>query len=543
MADTFSMTAAVLAVAAVVGLLANRAKQPLIVAYIFVGILVGPSVLGWVEDAEPLELFAEIGIAILLFLVGLKLDLHLVRTTGRVAVLTGLGQVLFTSVVGFVLALLLGMSVVTAAYVAIALTFSSTIIIVKLLSDKRELEELHGRIALGFLIVQDIVVVLVMIVLASTTGTAGRSLGVEIALIVAQGAGLGLVLAVMMKWVLPRLLALVATSTELLVVFAVAWAVSVATLGDVLGFSTEVGAFLAGFALASTPYREAIASSLTGLRDFLLLFFFIELGSQLDFSEVGAQVPAAIVLSIFVLVGNPLIVLVIMGVMRYPKRVSFLSGLAVAQISEFSLILIALGYSLGHVGGDAVGLVTLVGVVTIGASTYMIIYSHRLYDWLAPALRIFERKNPMRESARAHEAVDVIVYGFGRFGRQVVRRLAEAGHRVLVVDWDPQARPEPGTEDRVRVIYGDADDHEFPGSLPLEPAKWILSTIPRVDTSRVLAGSLLRWGYQGKLAVTAHSDVDSERLSRDVEEGWVHLVLNPFDDSAHKVALTLTARD
>jgi Kef-type K+ transport system membrane component KefB len=543
MADTFSMTAAVLAVAAVIGLLANRAKQPLIVAYIVVGILVGPSVLGWVQDAEPLELFAEIGIAILLFLVGLKLDLHLVRTTGRVAVLTGLGQVIFTSVVGFVLALLLGLSVVTAAYVAIALTFSSTIIIVKLLSDKRELEELHGRIALGFLIVQDIVVVLVMIVLASTTGTAGRSLGVEIVLILAQGAGLGLVLAVMMRWVLPRLLALVATSTELLVVFAVAWAVSVATLGDVLGFSTEVGAFLAGFALASTPYREAIASSLTGLRDFLLLFFFIELGSQLDFSEVGAQVPAAIVLSLFVLIGNPLIVLVIMGLMGYPKRVSFLSGLAVAQISEFSLILIALGYALGHVGGEAVGLVTLVGVVTIGASTYMIIYSHRLYEWLAPALRIFERKNPMQETAQAHERVDVIVYGFGRFGRQVVRRLAEAGHQVLVVDWDPQARPDPETEDRVRVIYGDADDHEFAGSLPLEPAKWVLSTIPRVDTSRVLAGSLRRWGYQGKLAVTAHSDIDAERLSRDVEQGWIHLVLNPFDDSAHNVALTLTAQE
>jgi Kef-type K+ transport system membrane component KefB len=543
MADSFSMTAAVLAVAAVVGLLANRAKQPLIVAYIVVGILVGPSVLGWVQDAEPLELFAEIGIAILLFLVGLKLDLHLVRTTGRVAVLTGLGQVLFTSVVGFVLALLLGMGVVTAAYVAIALTFSSTIIIVKLLSDKRELEELHGRIALGFLIVQDIVVVLVMIVLASTTGTAGRSLGVEIALVVAQGAGLGLVLAIAMRWVLPRLLALVATSTELLVVFAVAWAVSVATLGDVLGFSTEVGAFLAGFALASTPYREAIASSLTGLRDFLLLFFFIELGSQLDFSEVGAQVPAAIVLSVFVLVGNPLIVLVIMGVMRYPKRVSFLSGLAVAQISEFSLILIALGYTLGHVGGDAVGLVTLVGVVTIGASTYMIIYSHQIYERLAPALRIFERKNPMRETARALEHVDVIVYGFGRFGRQVVRRLAEAGHQVLVVDWDPQARPDPETEDRVRVIYGDADDHEFPGSLPLEPTRWVLSTIPHVDINRVLAGSLRRWGYQGKLAVTAHSDADTERLARDVEEGRIHLVLNPFDDSAQNVALTLTARD
>jgi len=542
MDDTFYLTGAVLAVAAVIGLLANRARQPLIVAYIVVGILVGPSVLGWVEGAEPLELFAEIGIAILLFLVGLKLDLHLVRTTGRVAVMTGLGQVVFTSAVGFILAVLLGMETVTALYVAIALTFSSTIIIVKLLSDKRELDELHGRIALGFLIVQDIVVVLVMIVLASTTAGSDGHLVVDIAIVLGQGIGLLVTLAVLMRWVIPRVLSLVAASSELLVVFAVSWAVSVAVASDWLGFSTEVGAFLAGFALASTPYRESIASSLTGLRDFLLLFFFIELGSQLDFAEVGAQVPAAIVLSAFVLIGNPVIVLIIMGVMRYPKRVSFLSGLAVAQISEFSLILIALGYSMGHIGSEAVGLVTLVGVVTIGTSTYMIIYSQQIYERLAPVLGVFERKNPMKETRQPHPPADVIVYGYGRFGRQVVHRLATAGHEVLVVDWDPQARPLPEDEERVRVIFGDADDQEFPATLPLASAQWVVSTIPQVAISRVLADSLRRWRFRGRIAVTVHNEADAQRLSRDVEAARFDLVLNPFDDAAQKAALALMPR-
>jgi Kef-type K+ transport system membrane component KefB len=264
----------VLTVAAVVAFVAHRARQPLIVAFIAVGIIVGPSVLNWVENAEPLALFAEIGIAVLLFLVGLKLDLHLVRTSGKIALLTGLGQVLFTSVVGFGLSMLLGMSSTMALYVAVALTFSSTIIIVKLLSDKGELDKLHGRIALGFLIVQDIVVVITMIVLSSFSANGDSNVPLQLLRVVLIGAVLLLGMWSVITFVVPRVMPLVASSQELLIVTAVAWAVAVAALSDQVGFSVEVGAFLAGFALASTPYRESIASSLSGVRDFLLLFFF-----------------------------------------------------------------------------------------------------------------------------------------------------------------------------------------------------------------------------------------------------------------------------
>jgi Kef-type K+ transport system membrane component KefB len=533
--DTFTTTALVLAVAAVVAFLAHRARQPLIVAFIAVGILVGPSVLGWVNENEPLELFAEIGIAVLLFLVGLKLDIHLVRTTGKVALATGLGQVTFTSLAGFGLALLLGMSMTVAAYVAVALTFSSTIIIVKLLSDKRELEKLHGRIALGFLIVQDIVVVIAMIVLSSIGSDGDSGFAAQLLRIVGSAAGLLVGTWLTTSYIMPRLLPLVASSQELLIVWAVAWAVSVAAFSSWLGFSVEVGAFLAGFALASTPYRESIASSLSGLRDFLLLFFFIELGAQLDFSAIGSQVPAAIILSVFVLVGNPIIVLIIMGVMRYPRRVSFLAGLAVAQISEFSLILITLGRELGHVDNDAVGLVTLVGLITIGLSTYMIIYSHQIFTKLSPLLRVFERKRLITDVEPVTERVDTIVFGYGRFGRHLVRHLAEQGRRVLVIDWDPYGRldlDDPELLDRVTMRFGDADDPEFPGTLPIGEADWIISTIAQPDTSRVLARSLRRWGATGRIAVTALSIGHAERLAADVRSGLIDLVLQPFDDAA-----------
>ena len=534
--DPFYLIAAVLGVAAVVGVVATRLRQPLIVAFIAVGILVGPSALGWVRVDNPLELLAEVGIAVLLFLVGLKLDVHLIRSTGTVAVVTGLGQVLFTSGVGFLLALVLGLDATTSFYVAVALTFSSTIIIVKLLSDKRELEQLHGRVALGFLIVQDIVVVLVMIALSTTTGAAGRGLATDVTLTLGKGVALAMFVGAMMRWVLPWLLHRVARSQELLLVFAVAWAVAMAALGDWLGFSKEVGAFIAGFALASTPFRDAIGSTLTPLRDFLLLFFFIELGAQLDFSAVSAEVPPAVILSLFVLIGNPLIVLVIMGVMGYRKRVGFLAGLTVAQISEFSLIFITLGASLGHVGPSAVGLVTLVGVITIGLSTYLILYSHQVYDRVEPLLGIFERRTPTKgDDAVRDDPVDVILYGYGRYGRSLVPELVRAGLRVVVVDWDPASAGRGSGDDRVDVVFGDAEDPEFPGTLPLEHVQLTVSTIPGVDTNTALSSALRRCGFGGSIAVTAHTALEAERVAGPE----VDLVLRPFADAATVAASEL----
>src|SRR5690606_34056043 len=192
-----------------------------------------------------------------------------------------------------------------------------------------------------------------------------------------------------------------ARTPELLLIFAIAQAAIFAAIGDFVGLGKEVGGLLAGVSLASTPYRETIAARLAPLRDFLLLFFFIALGSALDLSLLGAHVTGAIILSLFVLIGNPLIVLIIMGALGYRKRTGFLAGLTVAQISEFSLIFIAMGVSLGHVQEDALGLVTMVGLVTIAASTYMITYSHRLYALFEPLLAVFERKGTPREPSEA----------------------------------------------------------------------------------------------------------------------------------------------
>jgi Kef-type K+ transport system membrane component KefB len=532
LSDAFTEMAVLLMVASVIGAIGMRLRQPLIVAFIAVGILVGPSVLGWVSANDQVDLLAKLGIALLLFVVGLKLDLHIIRTMGPVALATGLGQVFFTSVVGYIIAIALGMTPVTALYVAVALTFSSTIIIVKLLSDKREVDALHGRIAIGFLIVQDIVVVLVMIGL-NALGEAGDadSLGREAIEVLVKGGLFVVIIGLLMRYVLTPLLHQLARSRELLVLFAISWAVALGAAGAHLGFSKEVGAFLAGVSLASTPYREAIGSRLVSLRDFLLLFFFIDLGAGLALTTLGAQILPAIALSLFVLIGNPLIVMAIMGAMGYRKRTGFLAGLTVAQISEFSLILGAVGLSLGHIDADTLGLITLVGLITISVSTYMILYSHPLYERLAPWLGVFERKQAHREEkgypSTGENSVDVILFGLGRFGQGIAQTLLQRGYRVLGVDFDPDlVRRHEGEGYSVR--YGDAEAPEFLASLPLEQVQWVLSSVPEKQVNLALLHGLHEQDYKGRVTVTAHSARDAEHL----KDAGADRVLIPYADAA-----------
>ena len=532
----FAEFAALLLICALAGALFVRLRQPVLIAYIVVGIAAGPAVLGLVTAHDQIDLLAQIGVAVLLFAVGLKLDLHHIRHIGPVALATGLGQLTFTIVIGFGLALALGKGVMEALYVAVALTFSSTIIIVKLLSDKRELDSLHGRIAVGFLIVQDLAVVIAMMAMSTLRGTGQTDAGVDgggwMALLLSLGWRLAAATAamfVLMRWVLPALVAAMARSQELLLVFAIAWGVALGALGEWAGFSKEAGAFLAGFSLASTPYREAMNARLSGIRDFLLLFFFIDLGANLELSALSAEVVPAIVLSLFVLIGNPLIVMAIMGYMGYRRRTGFLAGLTVAQISEFSIVFVAMGITLGHVGVPALSLTTLVGLVTITVSTYMILYAQPLYEKLAPWLGIFERRNPQREASTempGHDAPDVIVIGLGRYGRRLALKLQEEGVSVLGVDFDPEvaASPAPGS---LRVSFGDAQDPEFLESMPLDHTRWVVSTLPDLASNRQLLHALTQRGYGGDLAIVARDDA----MGAALKSAGVPIVLYPVRDA------------
>ena len=528
----FEQVAAILLVCVVAGGAAIALRQPLVVGLIAAGIAVGPQALGVIEDAEDVALLAKLGISLLLFVVGLKLDVREIGRLGPVALATGLGQVVFTSVIGFGIALALGFDVVPAVYIAVALTFSSTIIIVKLLTDKRELDDLHGRIAIGFLIVQDIVVVLAMIAITASADVEDGLGAVAVGTLL-RGALLVALVAAFARFAADRITALLARQGELLVLGAVTWAVALAAASVALGFSAEVGAFLAGVSLASTPYRDAIGGRLATLRDFMLIFFFIELGTRFDLAAALDRIGAAVVFSLFVLIGNPLIVMAIMGVMGYRKKVSFKAGLTVAQISEFSLVLVALGVAQGQVGSDVLGLVTAVGLVTIAASTYLIQSSDAIYARIEPLLRVFERRLPEGGIALDddHHDPDYIVVGLGRFGSTVLEELRARDVDVMGVDFDPRSVQSPRFD--VPVVYGDAEDPALVDHLPLRGATWVVSTVRSLDANLTLISSLRRAGYAGGIAVASEDPEHCARLQAagaDVTVQPLHVAAVPLLD-------------
>lgn len=541
MHNAFFEIAAILSLAALLGFAGQKLRQPLLIMFLATGILAGPSGLGIIQSYHQIELLAHVGVALLLFIVGLKLDLHLIRTIGPVALATGLGQIIFTSVIGLLIALALGMTFVSASYVAVALTFSSTIIIVKLLSDKREIDSLHGQIALGFLIVQDIAAILALVGL-TTLGAAvsdGSGFSTQSLLILAKGVLFLGSIGLLTRYLLPGLTRSMAKSQEMLVLFAIAWAVFLGAASEWLGFSKEVGAFLGGVSLASTPFRDAIGSRLTSLRDFLLLFFFIDLWARLDWSTVGSQLTDSAIFSVFVLIGNPLIVLAIMGIMGYRCRTSFLAGLTVAQISEFSLIVAALGLSLGHISPETMGLITLVGVVTIFLSSYMILYSGQLYNLLAKPLKFFERRNPYREASTENISqsgtIDVVLFGLGNYGSAVAEQLLRRQKNIAGVDFDP-ASLNRWRARGINAWYGDLTDPELHDLLPLHQAKWVVCTVRSLEINLALLNHLKLAGFKGGIALTAAVQEEADLFKRV----GATVVFRPFVDAAEQAVDLLT---
>jgi hypothetical protein len=247
----------------------------------------------------------------------------------------------------------------------------------------------------------------------------------------------------------------------------------------------------------------------------------------LALTTLGAQILPAIALSLFVLIGNPLIVMAIMGAMGYRKRTGFLAGLTVAQISEFSLILGAVGLSLGHIDANTLGLITLVGLITISVSTYMILYSHPLYERWG-----YSRENRRTGKRGGHlstgeKKFDVILFGVGRFGQGIAQTLRQRGYRVLGVDFDPDlVRRHEGEGYSVR--YGDAEAPEFLASLPLEQVQWVLSSVPEKQVNLALLHGLHEQDYKGRVTVTAHSARDAEHL----KDAGADRVLIPYADAA-----------
>ena len=479
--SVFVQLGLVLIIALIVAAVMKMLKQPIIVGYIIAGILAGPLLFDITGHTEINSVFAELGIAFLLFIVGLHLNPDVIKRLGKVSFVTGLGQVVFTSIITFMIAYFgFNFDAVVSMYIAIAFTLSSTIIIMKLLSDKNDLETLYGRISTGLLIVQDIVAIFVLILISSI---ASGALEPEI-FITTLMTGIILVvsLTVISKYILPGITEAFAKSSEMLILFALAWCFAVSILFDLFGFSVEIGSLLAGISLAGLPYAYEISSRIKPLRDFFIILFFIILGAQMEFSYLAEFIIPAIVFSLFVIIGNPLIFMALTGAMRFTKRNSFMAGVTTGQISEFSLIIIALGVTVGHLTEPVLAFVTMVGLITMFVSSYFIMHANAIYPAVSKYLKIFERKGKKLDYKKNKGNYDIILFGCDRMGYSLLKTLEKIDNKVLVVDYNPEIIMDL-MKRGIPSRYGDIDDPELIGDLKLKKAKMIISTVPDFEAN------------------------------------------------------------
>ena len=421
-----------------------------------------------------------------------------------------------------------GFSIIPALYIAVALTFSSTIIIMKLLSDKGDLETLYGKISIGFLIVQDIIAVLILMAISSFSGHAGGLTVLEglLAGILMIGA-----LTMLSIFILPSIIARVAKSQEFLLLFSLGWALMIASIFHAINFSLEIGALLAGVTLSLSPYRYEIAAKMQPLRDFFVVLFFVLLGTQMTFSHLLEFFWPALAFSLFVLIGNPLIVIAIMSALGYTRRTSFRAGLTVAQISEFSLIIIALAVSVGQVGPELLTLVTLIGITTIAVSSYLIMYAERIYPRVEPLLRIFGRRRKKAGASAEREIpnAEALLIGYNRIGYDILRALKRMRATVLVIDYNP-ATIKLLQEQKIPCLYGDAADPELLADLNFSAIKMIISTIPNPHTNTLLIRETRRHNPNILIVVTAHQIAQAQELYR---AGAAYVIMPHFLGGRH----------
>lgn len=519
--------------AAFVGVVGYFFKQPLILAYIIAGVLIGPFGFKLVHDVETIHIIAQVGIMLMLFLVGLEMNPSRLRDLGMVSVFAGIGQVLFTGLIGFGIIHLFGFSLVQAIYMTVALTFSSTVIAIKIIYDKRDNNALYGQITIGILLVQDAIAILALIILTGFQEGSFSFDFVRFSLILVKGLIVSALAVFIARKILVYLYNKIATSHELLILFSLSWAFLVALASEYIGFSIEIGAFVAGISLASLPYTFEINAKAKILRDFFITIFFVALGAGLVFTSMGSQIITFISLSLFVLIGNPIIVMVIMGSLSYDKRTSFFTGLAVANISEFSLIVAAMGLSLGHLDQKIVSMITVVGILTMTISSYMMIYNNWLYDRLKGILKLFEFRRIKTDLKNIKVGMEnhIVLLGCGQMGQQILDQIKHFKENYIVVDHD-NGVIKGLIKKNISCIFGDVEDTELLNELGLDNAETIISTLPNPEDNLFLIKYIEKIPHDKRPIVLVTADSGREGLDL-FNRGADYVILKHYLGAQH----------
>ncbi|MBP6882207.1 MAG: cation:proton antiporter [Candidatus Levybacteria bacterium] len=545
MDSVFFELSIVIIVAAFLSILLRYLRQPSIIAYILTGIILGPLGIIHLKNPESLQTLGQLGITLLLFLLGLELKLHELKSIGKTALVIGSLQMVTTLGLGFGVATLLGFSAQISLYVALALSFSSTIIIVKLLSDKKDLNSLHGKLAIGVLLMQDFFAILAIIFMTGLHGGGAFEIGIAVGFVLLKLLVLVGWILVCSKYVFPKILHNFSDSGEILFLFSLAWVFAVTAIVTLkpIGFSIEIGGFLAGLALANTHENYQIIARMKALRDFFMTIFFVMLGIEMAFTNLLSALFPALILSAFAIVVKPLIVMIIAGLSGFRKRTSFFAGVTMAQISEFSLIILFLGQSKGIIPSEVVTIMIIVSMITFTISTYLISHTNKIYKVIGGRLSFLELRKTAHRQEESEDDLSgfdkhVILIGGHQMGKSVLHALKQSKEQVLVVDFDPDVITKL-KKDGVVAVFGDIADPDIQERVGFEKAKMVISTVPDLEDNLLLIEGLKHFNKRAKIVVMAYEPMDAKLLYK---KGADYVVL-PHLAGGHHLAKILVNDD
>lgn len=494
----------IIIIATVFAFLVRLFKQPLIPAYIFTGILIGPLFFGIIENQELIFALSEIGVAFLIFTAGLEIKFRKLKEVGSVASIGGILQILILFFLAFFISTLLGFSGEALIYIGLVVALSSTMVVVKLLSDKRELNSLHGRIIMGILLIQDIAAIVALAIL-------GSDMSLNSIMIVLAKAAFFAVMAVLLSKVINPIFRKSADNHELFLLVAISFLFVFVFGSFIAGLSLIIGAFFAGVALANSNYKTEIQGKITPLREFFAVIFFVSLGMQLELISKNFFL-LFIILLILVMVFKPLVIMFLVRLFGYRKRTSFLTGNALAQTSEFSLIILTLGLGLGHISQGLFSTLVLLTILTMSTTTYFIGHEKRLNKWFGWPLNILNKLKSEKEQLEylKEDGKKIILFGCHRVGSLFLREFEKDKKNLIVVDYNPEIIRSL-IKKKIPCIYGDFANEELQEKINIRNADTIISTIPDIEDNLRLVKRVRSENEDALILITA--DRISEALS------------------------------
>ncbi|MCB9359194.1 cation:proton antiporter [Candidatus Woesearchaeota archaeon] len=508
----------IIIIASVFGYILKILKQPLIPAYVLAGVLLGPYGLRIIDDIHVIDNLAEMGIAFLLFVVGMEMDFDRMKSIGLIASVGGTLQIIVLSTIGWLIGIFLGFSMIEAVYCGLMVAFSSTMVVIKLLADKNELDTLHGRIVIGFLLIEDIFAILALLIISNFSKVLHEGIIIILSILLVKIIVIMIFTYVMGKWVFPPLFKMGAESQEILFLLAITTCFLFAFFSAVIGLSVAIGAFLAGLALANLPYNLDIMNKIKALLIFFTTIFFAALGMKLYIPSWSALIIPLICFVAFITFGKPIITSMICSIFGYKRRTSMISAISIAQTSEFSLIIVALGLTpaIGHLSEGSIipALAILLAIVTMVITSYTIKWDTGIYDRIKGAfgwLNKIGSGNRELDMIKIEDKYDAVLIGHDRIGYSVLKTLQKQHKKSIVIEFNPEIVRHLVNQG-VPCIYGDISDIEVLEKINIKEAEIIVSTANDMHDNLSLLHYCKKHGSKGIIFTTALNVDDALKL-------------------------------